>query len=253
MKVFDKEGSSHPITVFGNFKKNVTAIRCNSDERWLLTSGEDGCLRVWDIRQNKSSQLKFQFPSSQNSCCILPNDDHVISCGSDGFVNMWDLRANKTHSLSTLKDVSLNSVCVDNYMNVLAAVNSRGSCFLWHIPGTFLKDQAESFALKHIFQPHNKYGLYCVFSPDSMLLATCSADKTIKVWKTAEFSLVSTLTAPKQGWVWACAFSEDSQYLITVSSDSVARLWHIEKEKIIREFHGHQNPITAMDFSDEAE
>lgn len=47
------------------------------------------------------------------------------------------------------------------------------------------------------------------------LLATTSADGTAKIWKTADWTVVSTLQEKAQRWVWDCAFSEDSQYIIT--------------------------------------
>lgn len=46
-------------------------------------------------------------------------------------------------------------------------------------------------------------------------LATTSADTTVNIWQTADFSLKKTLKEGNQRWVWDCAFSEDSQYLIT--------------------------------------
>lgn len=47
------------------------------------------------------------------------------------------------------------------------------------------------------------------------LLATTSADQSIKIWQTSDFTLKSTLKEePQQRWVWDCAFSEDSQYLV---------------------------------------
>ena len=46
-------------------------------------------------------------------------------------------------------------------------------------------------------------------------LATTSADTTVNIWQTSDFSLKKTLKEANQRWVWDCAFSEDSQYLIT--------------------------------------
>lgn len=85
------------------------------------------------------------------------------------------------------------------------------------------------------FSAHNDYILRCVLSPDTKyvthahiyamlvlkhhlyfrLLATCSADKTVKIWNTEQnFKLQMTLTG-HQRWVWDCAFSADSAYVVT--------------------------------------
>uniref|UniRef100_A0A6G3MKP5 Target of rapamycin complex subunit lst8 n=1 Tax=Henneguya salminicola TaxID=69463 RepID=A0A6G3MKP5_HENSL len=50
IRKYDKETSSLPICVYDNFQKNITSMKINSDEKWLLSSGEDGCLRIWDLR-----------------------------------------------------------------------------------------------------------------------------------------------------------------------------------------------------------
>ncbi len=47
------------------------------------------------------------------------------------------------------------------------------------------------------------------------LLATTSADATVRIWRTADFSLMTELKENSQRWVWDCAFSGDSQYLLT--------------------------------------
>jgi len=50
------------------------------------------------------------------------------------------------------------------------------------------------------------------------LLATTSADATIRIWKTIDFSMMAELSLGAentQRWVWDCAFSDDSQYIIS--------------------------------------
>ena len=47
------------------------------------------------------------------------------------------------------------------------------------------------------------------------LLATTSADCTVQIWRTADFSRMTELKENSQRWVWDCAFSSDSQYIIT--------------------------------------
>lgn len=47
-------------------------------------------------------------------------------------------------------------------------------------------------------------------------LATCSADKTIKIWSTENFEFkLERVLEGHQRWVWDCAYSADSAYLVT--------------------------------------
>jgi G protein beta subunit-like protein len=77
-------------------------------------------------------------------------------------------------------------------------------------------------------------------SADLRYLATCSADKTVKLWTLNEknmvdkyprwehFSTLYGILYPYVGhgkWVWDCAFSCDSEYIITGSSDLTTKIW----------------------------
>jgi len=105
---------------------------------------------------------------------------------------------------------------------------------------------------------HSAYALKCKFSPDSTLLATTSADHSVKIWQTLTFELISTLTIPitagssetPHGWMWDCQFSGDSQHLITASSDCLARIWNIQSCQVEREFIGHSKAVTCLAFGE---
>lgn len=88
------------------------------------------------------------------------------------------------------------------------------------------------------------------FSPDSTLLVTASADKTVKTWTTSDLGLVSTFKDEKQKWVWDAVFSLDNEHIISASSDGTARLWSVHDKTVRREYIGHQKAITALAFAD---
>ncbi len=109
------------------------------------------------------------------------------------------------------------------------------------------------------FQAHKRYGLKCLFSPNSTLLATSSADGTAKIWLTVDFSLltenkdikpVSECKDIKPRWVWDLAFTSDSEYLFTACSETSARLWSVENGELKRKYEGHQKPVVCLAFSD---
>ena len=80
-------------------------------------------------------------------------------------------------------------------------------------------------------------------------MATASADSTIKIWNTSDFSLEKVLTG-HQRWVWDMVFSADSAYLVSASSDHVARLWDISQGDTIRTYSGHQKATVCVALND---
>ena len=64
-------------------------------------------------------------------------------------------------------------------------------------------------------------------SPDGELLATCSYDREINLWKVATGKLVRTLTG-HNGAVYELAFSKDGSVLASASADSTVKLWSVK-------------------------
>jgi len=94
--------------------------------------------------------------------------------------------------------------------------------------------------------------LKCQLSPFNNYLATCSSDRSCKIWKLDddddEFVHYATL-AGHGGWVWDCDFTMDSVYCITVSTDTCVRIWKIEKADVRKTLVGHTKGITCLAFS----
>jgi len=105
--------------------------------------------------------------------------------------------------------------------------------------------------------------LLFVLTVPCRLLATASADSTVKIWNVqSPSSLVEdkTLTGHTQ-WVWDCAFSADSAYLVTgniakygnfrilypsvASSDQMARLWDLSQGETVRHYSGHTSTSSS--------
>ena len=98
-----------------------------------------------------------------------------------------------------------------------------GALFVWKLTNT-----AEKLKLVQQKQAHNGYVLKCLLSPDTKLLATTSADKTVKIWDMGPELTCSKTLVGHTAWVWDCAFSADSAYLISGSSDKTAKLWDVQ-------------------------
>jgi WD40 repeat protein len=84
------------------------------------------------------------------------------------------------------------------------------------------------------------------FSPNGQLIATASADRTVKLWKT-DGTLLNTF-AKHRAAVWDVAFSPDGQLIASASRDKTVKLWH-KDGRLLNTLKGHQDEVVGIAFS----
>lgn len=108
--------------------------------------------------------------------------------------------------------------------------------------GTF-KGQNQKFKYGH-----SREILDLRFSQKADLLATASADHTIKLWKMPSGELFSTLEGHTAA-VIAVRFTDDDKYLVSASEDMTIRKWDLAALKEVYSKKEHAKPLRALDVS----
>ncbi|KAJ1547643.1 TOR complex subunit lst8 [Nowakowskiella sp. JEL0078] len=248
----------------------VNRLAISPDKRFLAAAGNPH-VRLFEVQTNNPSpvcttpgiQRDYELKSPVTDVIIHPNQGELISCDQSGAIKIWDLGENScTHELVPEEDTPLRSITMASDGSVLIAANNKGNYFVWK---TKRGEMTDLEAVQKV-QAHGKYITKCLLSPDTRILATCSADHTVKIWNSnidPDADEYSSLLDPKMGcfmldktltghqrWVWDCAFSADSAYLVTGSSDHSARLWDLSNADTIRHYNGHQKAVVCVALHD---
>jgi WD40 repeat protein len=105
----------------------------------------------------------------------------------------------------------------------------------------------------HPFQQligHTDVVIAVAFSPDGKLLATTSADKTVRLWDVAGHRLLGEPLTGHTDVVTDVAFSPDGRLLATTSRDRTVRLWDVASHRLLGEpLTGHTDTVLNVAFS----
>ncbi|XP_040058503.2 WD repeat, SAM and U-box domain-containing protein 1 isoform X3 [Gasterosteus aculeatus] len=100
-------------------------------------------------------------------------------------------------------------------------------------------------SLLHTLRHHADEVSCCSFSPS--LLATCSGDKTLRVYNTADFSELPFSPLSGHGYgVHCCCFSSCGRHLLSCSTDGSAIVWHAGTGEVAAVLvHPARSPLRA--------
>jgi len=232
---------------------NCTAVGFRGEGEWFFGSGEDGTLRVHDLRLT-GSQIVYNNDVAINDVILSHSEGELIAGDESGRLIVYDLVASKvrlTTSPNPSAEIGIRSVCMSaNNTAVkekyLCAADSSGAVYVWKVAN----DQDLNFFTK--IQAHNDYILKCAISANNERFVTCSADKSIKVFS------IDPQEGFRQGksllghtrWVWDCEFIHGSKQLISVSTDNCLKVWDLASGNQLKHSMQHKQGVLCCALHD---
>jgi WD40 repeat protein len=194
----------------------VYSVSYDPQGKSLLTTGEDGNARIWDVESGEPIKVLH---GDFNDAAFSPNGRLVATAGEDGTVRLWDVDSERQLRVLDGHRGRVNSVTFSPDGSRLASASNDRTVRIWQT------DSGKEIA---IFAEYKAPVRSVTFSPNGAWLATGGEDRSIYVLDAKTAKSVQPPFTMEAG-IHALAFSPDSK---TLYSDSLngATSWDIASQ-----------------------
>ncbi|HEY3871812.1 MAG TPA: serine/threonine-protein kinase [Actinocrinis sp.] len=218
----------------------VRAVALARDGRRLVSSSDDGTVRLWDLPSGTSVALQGRAPGqegyararfawSRNPVSLSP-DGRILATGGQGnTVCVWDAEARTCDVVIDRHAKPVLAIAFSPNGQILATADGGGGILLWAV--------ASGVCLGEL--PHRAKAVFAMaFSPDNRILATGGDEDSISLWSVGDGCAAGRI--PHAGQTFSLQFSLDGAMIVSTCAPTAsypsARLWAATS----------QNPVTGF-------
>uniref|UniRef100_A0A8C6G2J3 Apoptotic protease-activating factor 1 n=1 Tax=Moschus moschiferus TaxID=68415 RepID=A0A8C6G2J3_MOSMO len=226
----------------------------SEDGQRIGSCGADKTLQVFKAETGEKL-LEIKAHEDEVLCCAFSADDRFIAtCSVDKKVKIWNSMTGELVRIYDEHSEQVNCCHFTNNSNHLLLATGSNDCFLklWDL------NQEEC---RNTMFGHTNSVSHCRFSPDDEVLASCSADGTLKLWDVKSANERKSINVkqfflnseePQEDLeviVKCCSWSADGAKIMVAAKNKVF-LFDIHTSGLLAEIHmGHHSTVQYCDFS----
>jgi WD40 repeat protein len=234
---------------FGNQNKRILSVAFSPMGDLIVSGGEDKKIYLWNLDGTLNKKFDQEHGDWIRSVRMTPDNRYIVSGSADKKLHLWKVDGTFVEAKEDGHNSWIRSIAISAKGDyVVSSSNDRTLC-LWKV--NKLESSTSGLCELSIekqlcfLQGHRKEVLSVTFSPDGQLIASGSADRTIRIWDLK--GNVKTEFSAHEDRVMSVAFSPDGRYIVSASYDDSICLWDINGNEIWRK--KFDNKVRSISFS----
>ena len=209
-----------PLWAVQGHTGGVWGMALSADGRVLASGGTDGAVRLWETGTGRLQATLLGHTGTVYDVALSADGQLLASGGTDGTVRLWEAASAGVDRVGSGAERTLQSE------HALAAPPSG-----WRPLATLEGHTAAVFGVS--------------LSADGQVIASGSADGTVRLWQAGAGQPVATLQG-HTGTVWSVALSADGQVLASGGGEGTVRLWETRTARLRATLQGHTGEVYAV-------
>ncbi|MCZ7595845.1 MAG: serine/threonine protein kinase [Hyphomicrobium sp.] len=227
-----------PIAEIEAHRGSVSAAIYSDDGRRIVTTGADGSMKVWDAA-HRNLVRTIELDDGAATALAL-HGSRALTGHANGKVVLWDI--DRAEKLATVQrnEANIWAVAFTGDPDRFATASHDWKVTLW--------DARQAAAPLQVLDGHENAVQSLAYSPQQLLLASGSADKTVRVWSLDTLTLKRAFRGPRD-FVTSVAFSHSGKLLAAGALDGRIQIWSVMSSRRLRALSGHRGCVADLAFS----
>lgn len=199
--------------------ESVSAICLSNNNRFILTGGVHGEIRLWEMRSRELISHLKEHGQKVTALVLYPDDTQAISASRDRNILRWNLRTEKRVHCHAQRMGGINGIALAPDVSSILSVGQERKLVSWGVsePSAIQQKILDGYA-------EQDEGRCVVISHSGKFVATGGTAGIVRLWDFASFQMVSEVSG-HSSTINSLQFTPDDKQIVSGGEDGSIFLW----------------------------